>query len=106
ELRRYPKFQAKLIEVVTTLLRERLSPTSEYVESLIAIERAYINTNHPDFIAATQQMVISDRRSDKKRRNPDRATKRVSDSKKKKGEERPTADRVSRHKHYRAASIV
>ncbi|CAJ0756420.1 17295_t:CDS:2, partial [Entrophospora sp. SA101] len=28
----------------------RLTPTSAYVESLISIQRAYINTNHPDFI--------------------------------------------------------
>ncbi|KAI8055102.1 putative dynamin-like GTPase Dnm1 [Syncephalis plumigaleata] len=77
ELRRYPKFQAKLIEVVTTLLRERLSPTSEYVESLISIQRAYINTNHPDFICATQQLVLNDRRGDKKKRTSDRGNKRA-----------------------------
>lgn len=50
ELARYPKLQMKLIEVVSELLRERLGPTSSYVESLIAIQRAYINTNHPNFL--------------------------------------------------------
>jgi hypothetical protein len=39
-----------LIEVVSELLRERLGPTSEYVQSLISIQAAYINTNHPDFV--------------------------------------------------------
>ncbi|KAF5095256.1 hypothetical protein D0Z00_003216 [Geotrichum galactomycetum] len=56
ELERYPKLQAKLIEVVSELLRERLGPTASYVTSLIAIQRAYINTNHPDFIGAAPAM--------------------------------------------------
>lgn len=55
ELSRYPKLQGKLIEVVSDLLRERLGPTSSYVSSLIAIQRAYINTNHPNFWVPHQQ---------------------------------------------------
>ncbi|CAH1764959.1 24051_t:CDS:2 [Entrophospora sp. SA101] len=50
ELFRYPRLHSKIIEVLSDLLRERLTPTSAYVESLISIQRAYINTNHPDFI--------------------------------------------------------
>ncbi|KAI1336407.1 Dynamin central region-domain-containing protein [Xylariaceae sp. FL0016] len=56
ELSRYPRLQAKLIEVVSDLLRERLGPASNYVESLISIQRAYINTNHPNFLGATAAM--------------------------------------------------
>ncbi|CAG78303.1 Dynamin central region-domain-containing protein [Yarrowia lipolytica] len=56
ELSRFPKLQAKLIECVSDLLRERLGPTASYVESLIAIQRAYINTNHPNFIGAADAM--------------------------------------------------
>lgn len=56
ELRRYPRLQSKLIEVVSDLLRERLGPCSSYVESLVAIQRAYINTNHPNFIGAAAAM--------------------------------------------------
>ena len=56
ELARYPKLQMRLIEVVSELLRERLGPTSAYVESLIAIERAYINTNHPNFLGGAGAM--------------------------------------------------
>lgn len=56
ELSRYPKLQGKLIEVVSDLLRERLGPTSSYVSSLIAIQRAYINTNHPNFLGAASAM--------------------------------------------------
>lgn len=56
ELSRFPRLQAKLIEVVSDLLRERLGPCSNYVESLIAIQRAYINTNHPNFLGAAAAM--------------------------------------------------
>ena len=56
ELLRFPRLQGKLIEVVSDLLRERLGPSSSYVESLISIQRAYINTNHPNFLGATAAM--------------------------------------------------
>ncbi|KAF1809629.1 dynamin-A [Eremomyces bilateralis CBS 781.70] len=63
ELSRYPRLQGKLIEVVSDLLRERLGPCSHYVESLISIQRAYINTNHPNFLGAAAAMssVINDK---------------------------------------------
>ena len=63
ELSRFPRMQGKLIEVVSDLLRERLGPCSQYVESLIAIQRAYINTNHPNFLGAAAAMssVIQDK---------------------------------------------
>ena len=63
ELTRYPRLQGKLIEVVSDLLRERLGPCSSYVDSLISIQRAYINTNHPNFLGAAAAMssVISDK---------------------------------------------
>jgi dynamin 1-like protein len=50
ELQRFPRLHAQIIEVVSELLRERLGPTSDYVQSLIAIQAAYINTNHPAFV--------------------------------------------------------
>lgn len=56
ELSRYPRLQGRLIEVVSDLLRERLGPSSSYVESLISIQRAYINTNHPNFLGAAAAM--------------------------------------------------
>jgi dynamin 1-like protein len=69
ELSRYPRLQGKLIEVVSDLLRERLGPASSYVESLIAIQRAYINTNHPNFLGAAAAMssVIQDKQDKEKR---------------------------------------
>ncbi|KAJ2800443.1 Dynamin- GTPase protein, partial [Coemansia furcata] len=40
EMRRYPRLHARVMEVVSDLLRERVGPTAAYVESLISIERA------------------------------------------------------------------
>ncbi|KAF8888072.1 Dynamin central region-domain-containing protein [Infundibulicybe gibba] len=53
ELQRFPRLHAQLIETVSELLRERLGPTSEYAQSLIEIQAAYINTNHPAFISGS-----------------------------------------------------
>lgn len=68
ELSRYPRLQGKLIEVVSDLLRERLGPCASYVESLISIQRAYINTNHPNFLGAAAAMssVINDKEEKQK----------------------------------------
>ncbi|KAG0648107.1 Dynamin-related DNM1 [Hyphodiscus hymeniophilus] len=70
ELTRFPRLQAKLIEVVSDLLRERLGPASNYVESLISIQRAYINTNHPNFLGAAAAMgnVVSAKQEKEKRK--------------------------------------
>jgi dynamin 1-like protein len=57
EITRFPKFHVKLVEVISDLLQERLTPSSDYIESLISIECAYINTNHPDFPGAAGAMV-------------------------------------------------
>ncbi|TFK21843.1 dynamin protein dnm1 [Coprinopsis marcescibilis] len=53
ELARFPRLHAQLIETVSDLLRERLGPTSDYAQSLIEIQAAYINTNHPSFISGS-----------------------------------------------------
>lgn len=70
ELSRFPRLQAKLIEVVSDLLRERLGPASSYVESLISIQRAYINTNHPNFLGAAAAMgqVVTARQEKERKR--------------------------------------
>jgi dynamin 1-like protein len=69
ELSRYPRLQGKLIEVVSDLLREQLGPCSHYVGSLIDIQRAYINTNHPNFLGAAAAMssVINDKQEREKK---------------------------------------
>ncbi|KAL8944998.1 MAG: hypothetical protein Q9211_000431 [Gyalolechia sp. 1 TL-2023] len=79
ELSRFPRLQAKLIEVVSDLLRERLGPASNYVESLISIQRAYINTNHPNFLgaaAAMSSVIQSKQEKDKKIAAADERKKR------------------------------
>lgn len=70
ELTRFPRLQGKLIEVVSDLLRERLGPASSYVESLIAIQRAYINTNHPNFLGAAAAMsnVVTNKQEKERKR--------------------------------------
>ncbi|KAJ7338321.1 hypothetical protein JRQ81_011290 [Phrynocephalus forsythii] len=50
ELLRFPKLCEAIVEVVTGVLRRRLPITNEMVHNLVAIELAYINTMHPDFI--------------------------------------------------------
>lgn len=50
---RFPKLHARMTEIVITMLNDRLSPTIQFVENLIASELAYINTRHPDFREAT-----------------------------------------------------
>ncbi|RUP48633.1 Dynamin central region-domain-containing protein [Jimgerdemannia flammicorona] len=67
ELQRFPRLHAKLLEVVSDLLRERLGPTSQYVESLLSIQRAYINTNHPDFLGAAGAMSALEQTQKKKK---------------------------------------
>lgn len=59
ELSRFPRLHAQLVEVVSELLRERLGPTSEYAQSLIEIQAAYINTNHPAFISGSAAAAYS-----------------------------------------------
>ncbi|KAI8324734.1 hypothetical protein GQ54DRAFT_295906 [Martensiomyces pterosporus] len=73
EMRRYPRLHAKVMEVVSDLLRERVGPTAAYVESLIAIERAYINTNHPDFIGGPGAINDLQRRLERKRKDATRS---------------------------------
>lgn len=62
EITRFPKLHTKLVEVVSDLLQERLSPSSEYIQSLIDVECAYINTNHPDFPGASGAMLEMQKR--------------------------------------------
>eukprot|EP00118_Oscarella_pearsei_P005729 m.26335 g.26335 ORF g.26335 m.26335 type:complete len:695 (+) comp29242_c0_seq3:103-2187(+) len=50
ELQRFPHLQERIFDVVMNLIRSRIGPTNQMVENLIAIELAYTNTNHPDFI--------------------------------------------------------
>lgn len=69
ELARFPKLHTQLIETVSELLRERLGPTSEYAQSLIDIQAAYINTNHPGFMRSDSAVMGMPDRSRKPKRS-------------------------------------
>ncbi|EME48584.1 hypothetical protein DOTSEDRAFT_67583 [Dothistroma septosporum NZE10] len=88
ELSRYPRLQGRLIETVSDLLRERLGPSSSYVESLISIQRAYINTNHPNFLGAAAAMssVMQDKH-EKEKQQAAAAEKRKREERKQKERE-------------------
>ncbi|KAM3845709.1 dynamin-1-like protein isoform 2-T4 [Vipera latastei] len=65
ELLRFPKLHEAIVEVVTGVLRRRLPITNEMVHNLVAIELAYINTKHPDFIdTALVSASVSSSKSD------------------------------------------
>ncbi|CAD5116900.1 DgyrCDS5743 [Dimorphilus gyrociliatus] len=49
EMQRFPKLHERIVDVVTTLLRQRLPIANSMVQNLVDIELAYINTKHPDF---------------------------------------------------------
>ncbi|KAG9284663.1 hypothetical protein G9A89_004705 [Geosiphon pyriformis] len=76
ELNQFPRLHSKLLEVVSDLLRERLLPTSEYVESLISIQRAYINTNHPDFIGGGGAISDLVKKNERRRKEFDKVNKK------------------------------
>lgn len=54
DYQRFPVLRDRVSQVVMQLLRGRLPITNKMVEDLIAIELAYINTNHPDFVGGTR----------------------------------------------------
>jgi replication fork clamp-binding protein CrfC len=51
DLLRFTNLRERVVEVVNNLLQKLRKPTREMINNLLALELAYINTNHPDFIA-------------------------------------------------------
>ncbi|KAK7951896.1 Dynamin central region [Apiospora aurea] len=70
------KPQIKLLEIPSQRCVELIcsgkdwAPASSYVESLISIQRAYINTNHPNFLGAAAAMshVVSNKQDKERKR--------------------------------------
>lgn len=81
EMTRFPRLQSKLMETVSDLLRERLGPTIKYVESMIEIQQAYINTNHPNFVGAAKAMAIVVEERRKQREQEQRSRMRIATQK-------------------------
>ncbi|KAJ1503482.1 Dynamin- GTPase protein [Coelomomyces lativittatus] len=71
ELQRYPKLKEKVIEGVTSLLKEQLSPASQFIEQLVGIQCAYINTNHPDFIGGNTAIARLEKKQELEKRKRD-----------------------------------
>lgn len=109
ELSRFPRLQAKLIEAVSDLLRERLGPCSTYVESLISIQRAYINTNHPNFLgaaAAMSSVVQSKQEQEKKALLMEERKKREKRRLKELGETNGTAEEDEEQNHDQKGRVI
>ncbi|XP_068241853.1 dynamin-1-like protein isoform X6 [Palaemon carinicauda] len=74
EMLRFPKLHEKIVDVVTQLLRRRLPPTNSMIENLVAVELAYINTKHPDFIRDASMVSNITNEEEKVRNIPVRRT--------------------------------
>ena len=57
------------------MLKERMAPTQAYIESLIAIQLAYINTNHPYFIGGSAAIAMLERTHERRRKEFERYKK-------------------------------
>lgn len=53
-LERFGDLKEKVIEVVHNLLRRLVEPTKMMISNIISVEKAYINTSHPDFIGGSE----------------------------------------------------
>lgn len=53
EFSRFTIVREKIIEQVYVCIRNRLGPARDMISNLIAIELAYVNTSHPDFVGGS-----------------------------------------------------
>ncbi|KNE67543.1 hypothetical protein AMAG_11997 [Allomyces macrogynus ATCC 38327] len=73
ELKRFPTLHARLVEAVTALLKEHLAPTRSFVQTLVALQSAYINTAHPDFIGGARAVAQLEKKYARERKRRDAA---------------------------------
>ncbi|KAJ3374166.1 Dynamin- GTPase protein [Allomyces arbusculus] len=73
ELKRFPTLHARLVEAVTALLKEHLTPTRSFVQTLVALQSAYINTAHPDFIGGARAVAQLEKKYARERKRRDAA---------------------------------
>uniref|UniRef100_A0A0K0EMI2 Dynamin GTPase n=1 Tax=Strongyloides stercoralis TaxID=6248 RepID=A0A0K0EMI2_STRER len=64
EIYRFPVLGENINTILRELLKKRLEPTKKFIESLIAIEIAYINTKNPDFDKTIKDACINSRVKD------------------------------------------
>ena len=49
EMQRFPRVFERMNEIVSGLLSSRITPTKEFVANVVNVQRAFINTKHPEF---------------------------------------------------------
>ena len=54
DIQRFSQLRDAIVDVVNSMLRDRVVPTQRMVSDLIEIELAHINTSHPDFIGGSR----------------------------------------------------
>jgi hypothetical protein len=59
EMARFINLRDAVFDVVRSVLKRCLEPTTQMILNLIQIELAYINTNHPDFIGGSNAIQTS-----------------------------------------------
>lgn len=69
ELRRFPRFKEKVVEVACKVAKKCLKNTNTRLEDYINLEIAYINTNHPDFEQINS--ITSNKRENEERYEPE-----------------------------------
>merc|ERR1719216_264940 len=52
DVKRFRHLNERLSEVVSNMMRRFLEPTSAFVNQIIDVELAYINTKHPDLMSS------------------------------------------------------
>ena len=52
EMKRFPNLKERVSEIVHGHLRNLLGPAQAMIKNLIAVELAYLNTSHPDYISS------------------------------------------------------
>lgn len=55
---RYPQLKERLSQCFIQYLRDKLTPTIEFVTDIIKSEETYVNTAHPDLLKGSQAMAI------------------------------------------------
>lgn len=65
ELLRFPKLHDHILNSTKVLIKENLSPTQKFIQNLVDIQCAYINTNHPDFVGGPNAVARLERKYEK-----------------------------------------
>ena len=58
QVHRFHALEQRMLQCGQALLAKHAQPTSEMVSNLIAIELAYLNTSHPDFVGGSQAIAL------------------------------------------------